>query len=94
MARVPSPEQRDPAGGHQPLPVPRMRFRWELLVVPLLLLLGLVLYEHVVDVVPQWTDVLETLRVRHRERYTNLAVLATGLVALLAIINVLAVTRR
>ncbi len=92
MPRMPNPEQRDPAGPPQPPPAPRTRFRRELLAAPSAVLLALAVLEHAGDVGCTWTDVMMRLGVRsfNQERYTNLGVLATGLVALLVALKVLA----
>lgn len=95
MAGLPPNERRDPAGDPQrPQQALRARFRWELLLVPLALLLGVVLYEHAQNLAPRWSNVMDALRISQPARFTNLAVLATGLVAALAILSVLVSNRR
>jgi hypothetical protein len=72
---------------------PQYRPRWELLALPAAALL---LVWASVSETPAaiWSGVLSALHVRDRARFTNLAVLATGLFGLLAIVKVLTDNRR
>ena len=88
MDRVPPKPRLDRADKPEPQSgVRRRRFRWERWSIPLAILLGLLLVEHVSDLVFTWDDVMDTLGVHDRERYTHVAVLGVVLVTGLLVLR-------
>jgi hypothetical protein len=64
---------------------PRERPRWELLLVPLALLVLLALWTRPVSAPPGWSLFLDRWQIRDRLRFTELAIFALGLIAVVAI---------
>lgn len=64
---------------------PRRRPRWELLLVPLAALALLTLSIRPAGEPPAWSSILDALRVHDRVRYTELAIFALCLIAVVAI---------
>lgn len=64
---------------------PRERRRWELLIVPLAALILLALSGRSNTGPPAWSCVLDALHVHDRLRYTELAIFALCLIAVIAI---------
>jgi putative Ca2+/H+ antiporter (TMEM165/GDT1 family) len=87
MARDKQENDR-PAG-----PQPRYRFRTAIVVVPLLAVLVLAGL-HILGTTCSWDAVLGGLRVHDRNRFSSLAVLAAGLLGLLAVVKVLVSNNR
>ena len=72
---------------------PRYRLNWDRILIPLLFVLALWWVGNL-DLAGMWDRVLDALRVKHRERYTDLALFGAGLVGLLIIVKALITNRR
>jgi hypothetical protein len=80
------PQQKPSTAQPPPSPAPRRHPRWELLAVPLALLLGPWFFRGC-DAPLRWRDVTTSLGVRWPEDYTATAALAAVLVAGLLILR-------
>lgn len=84
----------NPQGGQPHVPVPqslprpqRWRFRWEIAAVVLALMAALWILRGI-EPSFAWEDVMDALHVRHRERYTQLAVLGLTLVGIVLVYRI------
>jgi len=66
-------------------PPPRERRRWELLLVPLALLVLLALWGRSAAEPPAWSWLLDEWHIRDRLKFTELAIFALCLIAVIAI---------
>ena len=69
---------------HRP-PLAPKRFAWKRLLPPLAALVLLLLWSRRVTTAPGWSSLLDRLRVHDRLRFTELAVFALCLIAIVAI---------
>ncbi len=86
MTDYPKPNERDP-GRRGQTEGPHLRFRWELVIVPIVALLLIAAFEFLAQSGPRWDDVLGVLGVQNRQRYTALAALGIVLIAALLIVK-------
>ncbi len=82
-------EQGRPLAGEEDAPQRQYRFRYELLWVPLIVLLAMSVLEHLRLVMVPWEQLMDALHVVHRERYTQLGVLGVLLIGGLLVLKTL-----